>query len=150
MLAHGRVWLTLALLLGLAIPARCTPPATDSADTVGRRFFSAIRAHDYATAYGLLSEGVRRDLPFSLFAQRSRDILTFQIVTLRAVERGRHLVRYEVKGKLRIVYRGDLFDAVYGGTVGVSSVAGGWRIAQVDLAPLEQKRLGKAPPSYHI
>lgn len=150
MTVRARALLLLALLQTLTRCAAATPPATESADAVGRRFFAAIRARDYAAAYGLLSTGVQRDLPYAVFAARSRDILTFRIITLEATERGRHLVAYRVKGKLRIVYRGDLFDAVYGGTVDVSLNGGAWRIAQVDLEPLEQKRLGKAPPSYHI
>lgn len=138
------------LLLAVVLTTAPALSQSSEADAVGRRFFAAIRARDYAAAYATLSTGVRRDLPYAAFAQRSRDILAFQVVSLDVVERGRNLVRYQVRGRLRIVHRGEMFDAVYAGTVGVSRNQGAWRIAAVDLSPVTQKRLGKAPPDYHL
>jgi len=145
--ASVRVGVALTLTLAVCVLAGAAPAGPDAA---GNRFFEAVRRHDYGQAYGLLSEGVRRDLPYPVFAQRSRDITWFQVLELQAIERGRHLARYRVRGRVKMVHHGDLFNAVYAGTVSLSLDDGAWRIRQVELRPVEQKRLGKAPPAYQI
>jgi hypothetical protein len=125
-------------------PSAAAPPSPS--DAAARRFFDAVRAHDYRAAYAMLSTAVMRSLPYGEFARRSADIKRFAIIELTAFDRGAHLVRYRVRGKVRMLYQGALFDAVYSGTADIALEGAGWRIAQVDLKPIEQKRV----PGYHI
>lgn len=138
------------MMIVLALTASPLRAATSDAENVAQRFFGAVRRHDYRVAYNLLSPGVRRDLPFGEFARRSSDIKSFDVLELRAVERGAHLVRYRVKGRLRMAYRGSLYDAIYAGQASISRNGTGWSIAQVDLKPIFQKRIGPLPPEYHV
>lgn len=125
--------------------------APDSApDAAAQRFFGAVRKQDYRAAYGMLSPGVRRDVPYREFVRRSRDIKRFKVLELVALDRGNHLVRFRVKGQLRMVYKGDLYDAVYAGTADMTRSDKTWFIGQVDLKPIKEKRVGPAPPGYHI
>ena len=142
---------TTFLLVGTcARSVRASPAPTFPPQAVARSFFDAIRGHRYRAAYALLGPAVQQSCPYSYFVRRSRAILRFSVLELRCFDRGRHLVRFHVRGKLRLVYRGSLFEAVYAGRADLALANGAWRIAQVDLKPITQKRLGTAPPSYHL
>jgi hypothetical protein len=90
---------------------------------------------------------VQRQVSYPDFESHARDILKAQVLDMTATERSSHLVRFRVKGKLRLRYRGQLFDAIYGGTAAMTLWQGRWYVDEVELKPLSQRRL--KPPNYH-
>jgi len=103
-----------------------------------------VRGRDYPKAYGFLSPAVRREIPYRDFAVRADDIKRFDVLRLDVYERAKALVRYKVKGKVKLVYKGQLFLALYAGTATVTRHGDRWTVEEVELKPISQKRLGKA------
>lgn len=121
-----------------------------TADQAASAFFRAVHACRYREAYEYLAPGVRRDLSYEDFERHSRDVKAVKIIELIATERARSLVRFRVKGRLRILYEGQLFDAIYGGKACMTRVGSKWCIDEVELKPLEQRPVKKGSPGYHI
>ena len=117
-----------------------------SSRTVTQGFFLALRQRRYRNAYEYLSATVRRDLSYSTFAQRSRDIVRVEILEMKSIERSAHVLRYRVRGKLRLRHDGKLFDAIYAGTAVLILQSGRWWIEEVDLKPTQQKQV----PGYRV
>ena len=128
-------------------PAR---EATQTAEQAAQAFFAAVHAGRYREAYARLAPGVQRDLSYAEFELHSREVLAARVVELVATDRSRTLVRFRVKGRLRIRYQGELFDAVYAGQAAMVRVGAKWYIDEVDMKAIEQRPVKKKAPGYHI
>ena len=131
-----------------ARPVRSPRPLT--ADQAATAFFDAVHARRFREAYDFLAPGVQRDLSYEDFELHSREVKSVKVIELVATERARSLVRFRVKGRLRIVYEGQLFEAIYGGRACMTRVGSKWCIDEVDLKPLEQRPVKKGSPGYRI
>ena len=132
--------ISVAVLVVVTLDRASSAP-TSTPEAVTRDFFLSVRTGRYRRAYDHLSPSVRRDVPYGEFEARSRDIKWARVLELQATERSRNLVRYRVKGRLRLVYKGELFEAVYAGKAALSLNRGEWHIDEVELKPTQQKRL---------
>lgn len=106
-----------------------------------------MRARDYRKAYAVLSPAVQREVPYWEFAGRSEDIRDFRVLALSPTERHETLARYYVKGRIKLRHDGQMFAALYAGRVVMTRIKGAWRVEEVELKPLSQKRIA---PDYRI
>ena len=107
------------------------------------RFFHKTAAGKYMQAYDIFSGAVKERLPFIEFKSRAKDIKYFKILDKKSLDNEASFSRYFVKARLRVVYHGGYYEAVYEGKVDMHLRKGEWKVIAVKLKPVSQKLLKK-------
>jgi hypothetical protein len=112
-------------------------------------FFANINERSYAKAYAFFSGAIKQEISFSQFREKARDIKKARIIALTVYDEDRYLVKMRVKAKITMIYKGDCYEALYGGTCNLQRDEGPWKVASVELKPLEQKKVpGNRPINF--
>jgi hypothetical protein len=139
------------LLLVLAAPVCCGDAKESRKEIDGAvvKFFKYVNDHSYKEAYGCFCKAIRQDVPFSKFRSRASDILKATLVEKSVYECDEYLAKLKIKARIRIMYQGSCFNALYGGTCDLTREDGRWKVASVSLKALEQKEiLDKKPINF--
>jgi len=104
-------------------------------------FFKNINERHYERAYAFFSDAVKHEVPFPRFRARAGEIRKVIPLSMVMYESDRYLTKMKVKAKITMKYKGKLYNALYGGTCDLQVEKGHWKVASVDLKPLEQKQV---------
>ncbi|MFP4497168.1 MAG: hypothetical protein ACLFQV_03060 [Vulcanimicrobiota bacterium] len=107
------------------------------------RFFTLVHRGDYENAYKCFSESVKQDLPFSRFREGAQDVKYLKILSIQVLDEEENLLKMKITSKVNLVYKQNLYEAVYVGKVDIYNEEGQWRLITVDLTAKSQKLLKK-------
>ncbi len=104
-------------------------------------FFKNINDRHYDKAYAFFSDAVKHEVPFPRFRARAGNIKKVIPLSTVIYESDRYLTKMKIKAKITLKYEGKFYKALYGGTCDLQVEKGKWKVASVDLKPLEQKQV---------
>jgi hypothetical protein len=107
------------------------------------RFFTLVHQGKYRDAYDLFSRSIRRDLTYLRFREGAQDIKYLKILSINIDDIETNLAKTRISTLVHLVYKGDLFEAVYEGQVTLYREKNNWKVLSVSLEAKSQKSLGK-------
>ncbi|MCL5774380.1 MAG: hypothetical protein M1536_08430 [Firmicutes bacterium] len=106
---------------------------------IAKSFFEAINKKEYRKAYDYLSLAAKDDVRYPDFAEKGRDVIRVDLVSIKIIDEDSKLIRTKVKANVVGRQDNQIFKALYGGKVDLKKENGTWKIITVDLEPLAQK-----------
>lgn len=136
----------LVLTLSLFLP-RAFAQEKDSPRKIVHRFFTLVHRRCYRQAYDHFSKSVKQEVSFSRFKQGAQDVKYLKILKIENLDWEENLIKLKIRALLRLVYKGQLYEAIYEGKVDLYREENKWKVMTVDLEAKTQKALGrKAKP----
>lgn len=136
---------TLATLLILSGISGSMAEKDDTARKLVHRFFRMVYERKYPQAYDCFSKSIKREVSLSRFTQGAGDIRYLKLLEIKVTDREENLIKMNIQARIKMVYKGELFEAVYEGKFDVYREDGKWRVLTVDLKAKSQKALGTKP-----
>jgi hypothetical protein len=109
-------------------------------------FFANIDGKKYDKAYAFFSDAIKQEITFVQFKEKAGDIKKTRITSLVVYDEDRYLTKMQIKARINMLYKGGHYEALYGGTCNLQRDRGRWKVASVELKPLEQKKLPESRP----
>jgi hypothetical protein len=138
----GKIIFFLVLFIAGAF---CSVPAkeSDRAEQLTRRFFLMVYRKEYQKAYNCFSNSVKQDVDFEDFKRGSKDVRYLKILSIKTLDEEDNLIKMRIEALMHLVYKGQLYEALYTGNVDTYKENGNWKVITIDLEAKSQKPLGK-------
>lgn len=115
----------------------------DRATFLVHRFFTLVYRKEYKKAYDCFGKSVRREVSLSRFKEGSQDVRYLKILKIDVLDEEENLIKMQVIALIRLIYKGELYEATYKGKIDVYRENKNWKVITVDLRATSQKPLGK-------
>ncbi|MCD4785168.1 MAG: hypothetical protein K8T10_15235 [Candidatus Eremiobacteraeota bacterium] len=117
----------------------------DRATFLVHRFFTFVYRRKYKKAYQCFGKSVRREVSLSRFKEGAQDVRYLKILKIDVLDEEENLIKMRIRALIRLVHKGELYEATYEGKVDVYRENKNWKLITVDLRATSQKPLGKKP-----
>ncbi|MCE1245038.1 MAG: hypothetical protein LWY06_00170 [Firmicutes bacterium] len=98
---------------------------------------------EYQKAYDCFSSSVKKEVSFDDFKSGARDVRYLKIISIKTIDEEENLIKMQIEAVMHLVYKGQLYEALYTGKVDTYRENGNWKVMTVDLEAKSQKPLGK-------